>query len=518
MLRTIFYFLIIGVLAALSAWLADNPGNVVIHWFGYEIETSVGALGVALAFLLAAGLVAVSFFRLLTKGSHLFQERLAKRKRATSGAELVRGFTAVAMGDGEAAKRALKAAAGARELQGLTRLLTAQIAELEREPKAAERAYRELMKDPTTEFLGLRGLYDTAMGEGDREAALAFATRAFEMEPRAAWVAEQLFRVQTQSGAWDLARKTIASARRTGTLSVEDSRRREGVLAAAEALCADAQGERERAFELAQKALALAPGLTPMAVFLAKEQLSRAQHWAASGTIETAWRVHPHPDLARTYAGLKPGETPVQRARRLMGLAEFNPGHVESRLLVAGEALGLGEVRRARRALRPAVDGGSARVLMLMSEIALKGGEGEAEAQAFRARAVTAPRDAQWTCRECGRERGDWVPICDACGGFGTAIWGSEGAVAAVDLVAAPAEHEALDWRGDLAEAAVPAAQASQLRDEAQRPAAELDRVGATPADLVPEAEGEIEIFVPPRQPDDPGTEDSESRAGSAYN
>jgi HemY protein len=518
MLRTIFYFLIIGVLAALSAWLADNPGSVVIQWFRYEIETSVGALGVVLVFLLAAGLVAVSFFRLLTKGSRHFQERLAKRKRAKSGAELVRGFTAIAMGDGESAKRALKAAAGVRELQGLTRLLTAQIAELEREPQAAERAYRELMKDPTTEFLGLRGLYDTAMGQGDREAALAFATRAFEMQPRAAWVAEQLFRIQTQSGAWDLARKTIASARRSGTLSGEDARRREGLLAAAEALSADAAGEREHAFELAQKSLALAPGLTPMAVFLAKEQLSRGQHWAASGTVETAWRLHPHPDLARTYASLKPGETPVQRARRLMGLAEFNPGHVESRLLVAGEALALGEVRRARRALRPAVDGGSARVLMLMSEIALKSGEGDAEAQAFRARAVTAPRDAQWTCRECGRERTDWALICDACGGFGTAIWGSEGAVAGVDLVTAPAEHEALDWRGDLAEAAIPAAETSHLRAGAAPPLAAPLQVGATAADLPPEPEGEIEIFVPPRQPDDPGPEETDSRAGSAYN
>jgi HemY protein len=201
-----------------------------------------------------------------------------------------------------------------------------------------------------------------------------------------------------------------------------------------------------------------------------------------------------------------------------MGLAEFNPGHVESRLLVASEALGLGEVRRARRALRPAVDGGSARVLMLMSEIALKGGEGEAEAQAFRARAVTAPRDARWTCDECGRERADWAPICDACGGFGTAIWSSEGAVAVVDLVTAPAEHEALDWRGDLAEAAVPVAEASQVRDEAERAAALPHKTGPAPASMLPEPEGEIEIFVAPRQPDDPGPEDSESRAGSAYN
>jgi HemY protein len=508
MLRTVRYFLIVGILAALGAWLADNPGNVVVHWFGYQAQTSVGVLIITLVLMVAAAFALISLLRFIVHGSRGLAQRRAARRREKSAGELVRGFSAIAMGDAGAARRALQGAAGVRELAGLTRLLTAQLADLEHDPRAAEAAYRELLKDEATEFLGLRGLYDTAMSQGDREAALAFATRAFEMRPRAEWVAEQLFRIQTQSGSFDLARKTIASSRRSGTLTSDEARRREGVVAAAEAITADRKGDRDRAFELAQKSLVLSPGLVPMAVMAAREQAARGQLWAASGTIETAWRIHPHPDLSRAYSALKPGETPVQRARRLMGLAEFNPGHVESRLLVAAEALALGEVRRARRALRPALEDASARVLMLTSEISLKGGEGEAEAQAFRARAVMAPRDAQWSCRDCGRERAEWAPICDACGGFDTLVWGSEGRVAAFDLVSAPAEHEALDWRGDLAEAAAPRAPASPVPAATPPvPVADLDR-----------SEEEIEIFVPPRQPDDPGPEEADSLVGGAYN
>lgn len=514
MLRTVLYFLVIGLLAALGAFLADHPGSVAISWFDWEIETSVGALAIALSLVLAAAFGVLALLRLLTTGARLAKEARDRRRRAKSSSELVRGFAAVAMGDAAEARRALKGASAAKELQGLARLLTAQIAEIEREPKSAEAAYRQLTKEPATEFLGLRGLYETAMRVGDRDAALAFATRAFELQPRAGWVAEQLFRIQTQQGAWDLARKTIATARRSGTLSAEEARRREGLIFAAEALEADAKGDRDRAFELAQKSLAQTPGLTVMAVWLAKEQAARGQNWAASATIESAWRVHPHPDLARAYAGLKPGETPVQRARRLMGLAEFNPGHVESRLLVASEALSLGEVRRARRALRPAVDSGSARVLMLMSDIALKGGEGEAEAQAFRARAVHAPRDAQWTCGECGRERADWTLICETCGAFGSAAWSSEGAVATVDLVSAPPEHEALDWRGGLSESTVASAPSSQTQEET---AAATPKVPIATGPDKRQEDLEAEIFVPQRQPDDPGPEDSELRPGSAY-
>lgn len=348
------------------------------------------------------------------------------------------------------------------------------------------------------------------MRAGDRAAALTFATRAFEAQPRSAWVAEQLFRVQTQQGAWDLAQKTIASQRRAGGLNREAAARREAVLLAAEALAADAAGEKEQALKLAEKAMAQAPGLVPMVVLVAQHKAEAGQSWASASMLEKAWRVHPHPDIAAAYAKLKPEETPEQRSRRLIGLAEFNADHVESRLLIAGEALKLGEVRRAKRTLAPALEMPGARVLMMMSEIALQGGNGAAEAQAFRARAVMAPRDGQWVCQECNRARPNWTPVCDGCGAFDTAVWGPTETLAAGELVPVPADVMA-DWAKDDGALVEVEAEVVAL-STAPPPEKANPEVPPSPPASVPTETEAAAPFVPPRPPDDPGPDLGEER------
>ncbi len=491
MIRLFIYFFCVALLAGLAAWFANHPGDVVIHWMGYEAQTSVGVLVTGTALIALIAYIGIGIIRAIWHSPAALGRMRKARRRQRRLSYVMRGFSAVAIGDAEGAKKALRAIDG-DDLSGLRPLLTAQIAELAHDDQAAEAAYRDLIKRPDTEFLGLRGLYETAMRQGDRAAALAFVTRAFGARPRSPWIAEQLFRVQTQSGAWDLARKTIANLKRTGGLSGQAARRREGVILAAEALSADAAGDKEQAMTLAQKALAYAPGITPLVVMLARANAAEGQVWKAAGLIEAAWRAGPHPALALVYRTLKTGETDQQRARRMMSLAEFNPNHVESRLLVAQEALSIGEFRRARRALRPALDSGaaSARVFMLMAEIALKSGGSEAEAQAFRVRAVGAPRDACWVCSSCAQERDDWAPVCDKCGGFDTYHWGAQDALAGSGLAVA-SSLPAINWKDE----------AGPAPDE--KPGAVIDLPPASA-----HANGEPETFEPPRQPDDPGPEE----------
>jgi len=496
MIRLFIYFFGVALLAGLAAWFANNPGDVVIHWMGYEAQTSVGVLLTGAALLAFIAYILIGISRAIWHSPAAFQRMRRARQRQRRLAFIMRGLSSVAIGDVDGARKALKSAEGADDLAGLRPLLRAQIAELARDDKAAEAAYRDLIRRADTEFLGLRGLYETAMRQGDRKAALAFVTRAFGARPRSAWLAEQLFRVQTQSAAWDLARNTITSLKKTGGVSSQGARRREGVILAAEALSAEAEGNKEQAMSLAQKALAYAPGITPLVVMLARENAAEGQVWKAAGLIEAAWRANPHPALAVIYRTLKTGETDQQRARRMMGLAEFNPNHVESRLLVAQEALSIGEFRRARRALRPALDSGepSARVLMVMAEIALKSGGGDAEAQAFRARAVGAPRDARWICSACSHERPDWVPVCDKCGGFDTYTWGAQGSLSGSGLTVA-SSLPAIDWK-----------------EEAEPPPAKKPLIELPPAEATSE-----ESFELPPQPDDPGTEESGPPLLSSY-
>ena len=54
MLRALLFIVKLAVLVLVAVWLANRPGDVVLEWFGYRVETSVGIL------LLAALLVGVA--------------------------------------------------------------------------------------------------------------------------------------------------------------------------------------------------------------------------------------------------------------------------------------------------------------------------------------------------------------------------------------------------------------------------------------------------------------------------
>ena len=65
MIRIILYFIGLAGVAAGLAWLADRPGNLVIDWQGYVIETSVFRAIVMLLFLLGLTIVLWTLLRQL---------------------------------------------------------------------------------------------------------------------------------------------------------------------------------------------------------------------------------------------------------------------------------------------------------------------------------------------------------------------------------------------------------------------------------------------------------------------
>lgn len=63
MLRLVVYLLGVAVLATGLAWLADRPGDLVLTWQGYQLQTSVFRAVVLLSLLLGTGIVAWAIFR-----------------------------------------------------------------------------------------------------------------------------------------------------------------------------------------------------------------------------------------------------------------------------------------------------------------------------------------------------------------------------------------------------------------------------------------------------------------------
>jgi HemY protein len=515
MIRALSLFLVIAAITAGALWIAGQEGAVTVEVPGTVYKVSLAVAIFLLIMTIGFCIFTYRFFAWLG----LLPEKLAMwgqaRRNKKGMAALTRGLVATAAGDIEDARRQSRKAMGLIGDPPLALLLAAQSAQLQGDEKEAEKQYTAMLKTPDLEFLGLRGLYMGAMRRDDRTKALEIATRAFALRPKAPWVVNALFDLQTGQHNWSLAGATLEAAGKAKLLDNGVTRRRRAVLRAAEALEADEAGDAAKALTFAQEAASIAPGLTAAALTAARLSANNGRTWKASGILEQAWAKEPHPAIARAYADLKPEETPRNRAVRLGGLAAQNPNHPESRILSASIALSSGDWQKAKDAIKDLASSfPSARVCTLMADIERHAGD-DHESRGWAARAIKAPRDAVWVCASCARQYADWSAVCAGCGAFDTLAWlsGHADKISKLPDGLSGAQADTGDFGAVLYREAI-------KRDPTAappRPPATRAESGTTVA--------EPQIFKPQAAPDDPGpgardwddAETIESKRGSGW-
>lgn len=508
MLRALYTFLIVAILSGIAIWLADNPGDLTMHWRGYEIRTSfvvgVGAMALAAFLVLLIYRIVVSFIETPASVSAY----LEKRRQQKGFLALSRGMVAVAAGDASDAKRYAVQAHKLLDAPPLTLLLAAQAAQLEGDEAAATKYFEQMLAAPETEFLGLRGLFIQARRAGDRDGALAHARRAFDLRPQTPWAAQAVFEIEAAEEDWDGALKTLDRVVSAKLIPRDEARRRRAVLLTAQAMTAfeaahgqvgeGRTGALDKAAKLALEAVSLEPRFPPAVALAARLCGETGRARKGMKLIEDAWTLAPHPDLAEVWLDMIEGESGYDRAARARVLASRNIDHIESRILLARGAIGARDWAAAREALAPyagpdAKEVATQRVCELMAEIE----EGEfgdrGASRSWLTRALHAPEDPQWT--GTGYRSSRWSPVNPVTGEFDALEWSALVAAFAHEAAAGQtaSEPEAVQ---DAVPVPQPEAGLSVTRDEQRKSA----------------AASEVLAFHPPL-PDDPGPEETAEEA-----
>jgi len=421
MLRLIVFLAAVAAAATGLAWLADRPGNLVINWEGYEIETSVFRAVVLLAALVGTALFVWSLLRQIWS-SPAAVGRLMTRRRQKRGLEaLSSGMIAIGAGDRSSATRYAIQARKALPNEPLTHLLRAQAAQLSGDATTSRRIFEAMLATPDTEQLGLRGLFLEAQREGEREAARQFAERAIKLNPKLGWAVDALFELQCKDQDWSGALETVGIARKHGHIEKASADRRRAVLLAARAIEKE-DSEPEKALSLALESHGLAPDLVPAAALAGRMLASRGNTPRATKIIQKAWQRSPHPDLAMAYAYARLGDSPRDRYDRVRQLAMLNPMSVESAIASAMTAVEAKLFDEARAALEPFIEGRlTQRICLLMARIEGEQHGDKGRVREWLARAVNAPRDPAWTADGVVADR--WAPVSPVTGALDAFQW-----------------------------------------------------------------------------------------------
>jgi HemY protein len=514
MIRVILFLALVALAAFGIAWIVDRPGEVAITWLGLRIETSITVAAIAVA---AAVVIAVAIWSLLgtiLRSPDLIAMFLGRRRGERGYRAISRGLIAVGAGDARAARRAADEAGRIVPGEPLALLLSAQCAQLAGNRAAAELTFRAMAERADTKLLGLRGLYIEAQRRQDVAAAQSYAEQAAKAAPTLAWAGHAVLEFRCAAGDWAGALTALDRSRRHGLADKAEYQRKRAVLLTAQALAAE-EGDRDAARSLALEALKLVPTLVPAAELAGRLLGEAGELRRAIRVIEKAWEANPHPDLAETYAHLRPGDSARERLARVQTLAQKAPGHVESALAVAQAALDAQEFATAREALKPLLKEPTQRLAVMMGEIEQSESGDEGRAREWMSRALRASRDPAWTADGIVSER--WMPASPVSGRLDAFQWkvplaeladqraviegGDAGGAATLPSLAPPpaVPPPVLPARGDATAGA--AAMVAATGAPASQP------VAALPASR-PAAPPQVEPVIPlVHAPDDPGPE-----------
>lgn len=406
MIRVVVFLLAVAAVAAGVAWIADRPGDVIVTWMGYRVETSVMVGVLAILALVVVAIFAWTILRGLLRTRENISLFFRHRRAMRGYLAISRGLVAIGAGDMKLARKSADDARSLAPNDPLTLLLTAQSAQMSGDRASAERAFREMAGRDETKVLGLHGLYIEARRRNDTAAARRVAEEAAKAAPALAWAGQAVLDDRCAASDWEGALAALENMK--GALDKHAYRRKRAVLLTARAL-ALADIDRDGARAAVLEAVKLAPDLAPAAAFAGRRLAEAGEQRKARRVLEAAWTLAPHPDVAEAYADLKLGDSARERLSRMQKLAEKVPGQLEGDLAVARAALDAREFALARESLKPHLSGATRRVAALMAEIEQTEHGDHGRSREWMSRAVHAAGDPVWTADGVVSDR--WLPV-----------------------------------------------------------------------------------------------------------
>jgi HemY protein len=422
--RLIGYGILLALLVSGAVWLADHPGSVEIEWLSWRLSTSVPVLLGAL--LLIAGLLfyALRLIAAIARAPGNFQARRLDKKRHRGYQALSDGLAAAAGGH---ARQASKLAARAEKLlndPSLTRVLSAQTAQLTGDESAERQHYEAMRERPETALMGTRGLMELALAEGQRDRALELARESRKLAPADGALAELTFTLLMESGLLAEAQDMLAEAGKRKALSREQMARRRALVLNERARRAERDGDAKDAIAFSKQALSADGSLADAALRLARLQASQGLARQAATVLEKSWRIEPLPEIAGAYAALVPDEAPLQKLRRLEKFAALQPEAWTTQRVLGETALSAKLWGQARKHLIAAAEiRPTAGLLGSLSRLEIEEYKNQTAARAWLARVPAA--DPDWVCGACGHHSTSWSLSCPSCGALDRLSWES---------------------------------------------------------------------------------------------
>lgn len=432
MFYALWFLIKLAVLIAVLVWVTAQQGSVELAWMTqgdeYAVQTTLGVFGATA--VIAAFLLLSLHKALLSVGFSFKSWRLKRRLRKQGKAQkfVMQSLSSIAAGD---ERMADKFAARARKMQqqdhGMTDFLDAVIARMRGDHGRAKHHFGALAQQKHSSFLGMRGLMQVELDEGQMHRAVLLAERAYKMNPKQPWMAKTLYKMYIQRHDWQKAEDILARIEKLKAVRPEKAQSDRIAILLARADAAQRQEDFDAAFGLRRRAYKMDKASLPAALALLDNYLTRNEKRKAVRLIETVWPHHPHPQLLAGWKALMPTSRQDDTGK-YMGwferLLALKPDCDEGQLAVAEAALHEKMYGQARAYLKAAERlRVSKKLYRLYARLEEAQNNDRRAAQQWLDRAIDAPENKAWVCTDTGLVYEAWQLFATPHNSFNTIIW-----------------------------------------------------------------------------------------------
>src|SRR6201989_790402 len=257
MIRIVLFLALIALAAAGAAWVAEQPGDVVLSWGAYKVSTTLPVFVLGVGIVVVAAMFVWWILAALWRTPGQMKKRRHERRHARGRHAITQGLLAIGHGDSAAARGHAEVARKHASNDPLALLLHAQSAQLDGDREGAQRAFRAMAEREDTRLLGLRGLFIEAQRADDPVAAVMIAEEAQKLAPASTRASHAVLGFRCAKGDWNGALAILDTNLSAGLIDKATYRRQRGVLLTAKALDLE-KLDRDQSRESVMEAIKLA--------------------------------------------------------------------------------------------------------------------------------------------------------------------------------------------------------------------------------------------------------------------
>jgi len=417
----LFLFLFLLVPLSVSAiFVMDHPGIVTLYWLGYEIRIALALvlLGLLLLLIVVSWTVLIGWQFLSWPKRRRYKRRFQTMERGLHA--LSHAVTSLAMQDVKSAEKSLKQAMYHLPESALPRLIAAQLAGVQGNASKSGEHLRHLLGYKETAHYATRKLIDQQVKIGSYDDALRLAIEADSHHPRDPSITRSLIDLYLRAGRYrDVLQRT--EGWKIGSPLSEGERRR--LAAISHYFLAREASEPRTIYRELRHATHFAPDFAPATLALIDHLQETGQPARALRLIKQRWSDSPPAALVQKALALIRALPSARQARFARHITASARNSAETAYLRAGIAAGLGRHEEAAEILRRAISSHDRKILYaLMAEISPQLDAANEETTWLK-RAMDAPAEPHWHCKNCGVAQREWELHCHQCGALDSSLW-----------------------------------------------------------------------------------------------